>query len=185
MAKKIGKGKVLLAEPFMRDPNFKRAVVLLCEHNEEGSLGFVLNKPIEDTTIDRLIQDFPEFEADVYFGGPVQTDTIHYVHNIGDLLEDSVEVAEGIYWGGDFEKLKFLISSKLVSPENIRFYIGYTGWSEGQLKNELVYGSWVTADLDANYVFKMGPDDLWNKVMYNKGNPYTVIAQMPDAASWN
>lgn len=185
MAKELGKGKILLAEPFMRDTNFKRAVVLLCEHNDEGSLGFVLNKPIEDTTIDRLVQDFPEFEAGVYFGGPVQTDTIHYIHNIGELLEDSVKVAEGVYWGGNFEKLKFLISSKLVMPHNIRFFIGYTGWSEGQLKNEMVYGSWVTADLDANYIFKMESDNLWNTVMYNKGNPYTVIAQMPDAASWN
>lgn len=185
MAKDLRKGKILLAEPFMRDSNFKRGVVLLCEHNEEGSLGFVLNKPLEDTTIDGLIQDFPEFEAKVYFGGPVQTDTIHYVHNVGELLEDSIKVSEGVYWGGDFEKLKFLISSKLIAPHNIRFFIGYTGWSEGQLQNEMVYGSWVTADLDANYIFKMQSDNLWTQVMSNKGNPYTVIAQMPDAASWN
>ena len=132
MGKNFGKGKVLLAEPFMRDSNFKRAVVLMCENNEEGSLGFVLNKPLEDTKIDRLVPEFPEFDANVYFGGPVQTDTIHYVHNVGELLDDSVKITEGVYWGGDFEKLKFLISSGLVKPHNIRFFIGYTGWSSGR-----------------------------------------------------
>jgi putative transcriptional regulator len=178
-------GKVLLAEPFMQDLNFTRSAILLCEHNEEGSLGFILNKQLE-MRVDDLISDFPEFDSRVYFGGPVQTDTIHYIHNVGDLLEDSVKVLEGVYWGGDFEKLKFLISSELIKPENICFYVGYSGWSEGQLLNELeVYHSWVIADMDANYAFKSKPDQLWKQIMRNKGNIYSVIAQMPEVISWN
>lgn len=180
----IKNGKVLLAEPFMLDPNFKRSAVLLCEHNEEGSLGFIMNKPL-NMQINELIEDFPEFEAEVFFGGPVQTDTIHYVHNVGDLLEESVLVIDGVYWGGDFEKLKFLIDSKLILPHNIRFFVGYSGWSEGQLMDEMTYGSWVLADMDANYLFKSKPKQLWRQVMYNKGDAYTVIAQMPEAPSWN
>lgn len=180
----IENGKILLAEPFMLDPNFKRAAVLLCEHGEDGSVGFIMNKPL-NMRIDELIEDFPEFESEVLFGGPVQTDTIHYIHNKGELLEGSIKVVDGVFWGGDFEKLKFLIASHLIQPENIRFFVGYAGWSEGQLKDEMVYGSWVPAEMDANYLFKITPSDLWQKVMYNKGDTYTVIAQMPDGVSWN
>ncbi len=93
----IQKGKVLLAEPFMADPNFKRAVVLLCEHEQNGSLGFILNKSLDMPVCD-LIADFPEFEGEAYYGGPVQTDTIHYIHNVGDLLEGSQMISQGVYW---------------------------------------------------------------------------------------
>ena len=182
--KKVACGDVLLAEPYMLDPNFKRSAVLLCEHGEEGSVGFIMNKPLK-MRVDELVDDFPEFDSEVLFGGPVQTDTIHYVHNVGDLLEDSVPVVNGVYWGGDFEKLKFLISSKLIKPENIRFFVGYSGWSEGQLSDEMEYRSWVLADMHANYLFKSKPRNLWRQVMYNKGDTYTVIAQMSEGQSLN
>ncbi|MEL6926102.1 MAG: YqgE/AlgH family protein, partial [Bacteroidota bacterium] len=110
----------------------------------------------------------------------VQTDTIHYIHNVGELLDDSKEVANGVYWGGDFEKLKFLVSSELVHPQNIRFFVGYSGWSEGQLIEEMGIGSWVLADMDSNYVFKSDHEELWQSVMNNKGDAYSIIAQMPD-----
>ncbi|MFK7773629.1 MAG: YqgE/AlgH family protein, partial [Saprospiraceae bacterium] len=100
--RKIVQGKVLLAEPFMLDTNFKRSVVLICEHKEDGSLGFILNKSLK-MKINELISGFPDIESIVYYGGPVQTDTIHYIHNAGHLFEDSQEIAKGIYWGGDFE----------------------------------------------------------------------------------
>ncbi|MEL6864088.1 MAG: YqgE/AlgH family protein [Bacteroidota bacterium] len=180
----IRSGKLLLAEPFMLDPNFKRSVVLLCEHQEEGSLGFILNKSL-DMKVNELIADFPEFDARIYYGGPVQTNTIHYMHNVGDLLEDSQEIVRGVYWGGDFEKLKFLISSKLIEPKNIRFFVGYSGWSPGQLRDELGYGSWVSAEMHANYLFKTKSTTLWRDIMEDKGNTFSVIAQMPDAANWN
>ncbi|PHN03737.1 YqgE/AlgH family protein [Flavilitoribacter nigricans] len=182
--KGIENGKVLLAEPFMLDPNFRRSAVLLCEHNEEGSVGFIMNKPLR-MRIDELIEDFPEFDSEVFFGGPVQTDTIHYVHNVGEMLDESRYVVDGVYWGGDFSKLKFLISSKLIQPENIRFFVGYSGWSEGQLADEMNLGSWVSANMDANYLFKSIPSRLWEQVMYNKGDVYTVISQVPEDFSWN
>lgn len=181
----LKKGQVLLAEPFMLDPNFKRTAVILCEYSpEEGSVGFVMNKPL-NMRVDSLIQDFPEFEADVFYGGPVATDTIHYIHNVGELLDDSQPVVPGVYWGGDFEKLKFLISSQLIKPHNIRFFVGYSGWSSGQLENELEMKSWVTALMDTNYLFKTEPGSLWEQVMQNKGDRYAVISQVPDEANWN
>ena len=180
----IRSGHLLIAEPFMVDPHFKRSVILLCEHAQEGSLGFILNKSL-DMKVDELIADFPNFDAIVYFGGPVQTDTIHYIHNLGDLLEDSQKIAKGVYWGGDFEKLKFLISTKMIEPHNIRFFVGYSGWSEGQLVEEMAYGSWMMDKMDANYLFRNQAKGLWRDVLENKGDTYSVIAQMPDGWSWN
>lgn len=181
---KVKNGQILIAEPFMWDSNFKRSVILLCDHNEEGSLGFILNKPL-DMRIDELIADFPEFEAPVSFGGPVQTDTVHYIHSVGDLLEGSAKISPGVYWGGDFEKLKVLIRSQLILPKDIRFFVGYSGWSEGQLKEELTEGSWVISEMHANYVFRSNPDELWTEAMTHKGDAFTVIAQMPDYINWN
>lgn len=169
----------------MLDPNFKRTAVLLCEHSkEDGSIGFILNKKL-DMRVDELIADFPEFDTRVFFGGPVQTDTIHYVHNMGDLLEESRKVAEGVWWGGSFEKLKFLITSRLITPANIRFFVGYSGWSEGQLREEMGIGSWVLADMHPNYLFKSRPEVLWSQIMSNKGDAYTIIANMPDSVTYN
>ncbi len=181
---KLKHGNLLIAEPFMVDPNFKRSVILLCEHEEEGSVGFILNKSL-DMRINDLIEDFPDFKAPVYFGGPVQTDTIHYIHNVGDVLEDTQKVMNGVFWGGDFEKLKFLIKSGMVQEENIRFFIGYSGWSTGQLIQEMEHGSWLTTSMHSNYLFKNNSESLWKNVMNNKGKAYTVIAQMPDSAHQN
>lgn len=181
----VEEGNLLLAQPFMLDPNFKRSVVLVCEHkNERGSLGFILNKPLH-MNIQELISDFPEIESSVYFGGPVATDTIHYIHDKGDLLEDSVEVYKGIFWGGNFERLKFLIENKLIKETNIQFFVGYSGWSEEQLIGELDSGSWVVAEMDSNYLFHKDESILWKKVMENKGSAYGVIGQMSDAHRLN
>lgn len=175
----------MLAEPFMLDSNFRRSAVLVCEHGvEDGSIGFILNKKL-DMFVDELIADFPDFEAPVFFGGPVATDTIHYVHNKGDLLENSRSVTDGVWWGGDFEKLKFLISSGLITQDNIRFFVGYSGWSEGQLEEEMALGSWVIADMHPNYLFKARSEELWGKIMANKGDAYSVISQMPDGMTLN
>ena len=100
-------------------------------------------------------------------------------------MEDSVEVDRGVFWGGNYEKLKVLIQSKLILKKNIRFFVGYSGWSSGQLKEEMDYGSWVTADMDSNYLFKSLPDNLWKQVMSNKGDTFGVISEMPDSLSWN
>lgn len=177
-------GNLLVAEPFMMDPYFKRAVILLTEHRTDGTVGFILNKQL-DMKIGELLGDFPPFESTVHYGGPVQTDTIHYIHNVGDLLEDSIRIGQGVFWGGDFDKLKFLIDSKLISEQNIRFYVGYSGWSEGQLQEELKFGSWMIADLDSNYVFRPQIENLWKVVMEHKGDAYAVIGQITDYNIYN
>jgi len=177
-------GSILIAEPFLMDNPFRRSVILICEHRPDGSVGFILNKMI-DMNVESLIADFPEFDAPVYYGGPVDTDTIHYIHNVGDLLEGSNEVCNGVFWGGDFDKMKFLIENKLIKPENIKFFIGYSGWSGGQLQGELDADTWITDEMYANYAFKDEESTLWSKVLNNKGDHYTVLAQMPESLSQN
>ncbi len=181
----VEKGSMLIAEPFMLDPNFKRAVILLCDHHKkEGTVGFVVNKKT-DLKINDLIKDFPEIESNIYFGGPVAQETLHYIHTVGDILDESIEIDKGVFWGGNFEKLKFLIESKLILPKDIRFFVGYTGWSEGQLANEIKHGSWLSSEFFPNYIFGSNTRILWSKVLANKGDIYSVIAQIPDGQRQN
>ncbi len=168
----------------MLDPNFKRAAVLLVDHGDDGSIGFVLNRE-SDVRVDELVSEFPEFDAPVYVGGPVGRDTVHYLHRKGELLEGSDEVVAGVYWGGDYEQLKFLIRQNLIAPGDIRFFVGYSGWSDNQLAEELAHGSWVTANMDANYLFKSPPATLWRQVMDHKGNAFSVIADMQEEVKHN
>ncbi|MEL6390713.1 MAG: YqgE/AlgH family protein [Bacteroidota bacterium] len=175
------RGKLLLAEPYMEDPHFKRSVVLLTEYSkEEGSVGFILNKPIA-MKINELVNDFPDIDCPVFYGGPVAQETLHYIHDLGDVLDDSISISPNVWWGGDYEKLKFLISSQYLQPRNIRFFLGYSGWSPGQLEDEMLYGSWVMSDMDSNYLFATRHVEMWSKVMRNKGDRYSVIAEMPDS----
>lgn len=175
---KILKGSLLLAQPFMDDPNFKRSAIGITEHGDEGTVGFILNKPI-NISLEELVNEITTDEKfKVYFGGPVGSDTIHYIHNVGDLLEESILISRGLWWGGNFNKLIFLINSGLIQRENIRFYIGYSGWSKGQLEEELNNNSWVVSDWYANYTFKSKPEKLWSQALTNKGDHFSVIGQI-------
>lgn len=177
-------GQLLLAEPFMIDPNFRRTAVLLCEHDKEGSLGLILNRPV-GLKINEVVAEFPDFDAEVFYGGPVHGDSLHFIHNLGDLLEESLKVADGVWWGGDFDSLKFLISNELITPDRIRFFIGCAGWSGGQLDEEMEGGSWINVPMHANYAFRTDPVEVWSMAMYNQGNQYEIIAEIPEYSAWN
>jgi len=112
----VQKGSVLISEPFLNDTYFKRSVVILTEHSKEGSIGFVLNKQV-DLKVQNVIQDFPEIDTGICIGGPVNTNTIHYIHTLGDLIPESVLVKDNIYWGGSFEVLKQMIASGNVKKQ--------------------------------------------------------------------
>lgn len=172
-------GNILLAEPFMLDGNFRQSVVLLCDHTEEdGTLGFILNKRL-DMLLNDLVFSFPKINVPVYFGGPVATDTIHYIHNIGPTLEGSVEVSDGVWWGGDFEQLKNLVVDKVVKPENIRFFVGYSGWEIGQLEMEMEMRSWVISAMKYDYLFRSNDYTLWQECMIDKGERFAILSEIP------
>ncbi len=181
----IETGTLLLAEPFMEDSNFKRASLLVCDHSDDdGTVGFILNKPL-NIPLNDLLANFPEVTNHVFFGGPVQTDTIHYIHNCGDLLESSQEVCEGVWWGGNFDQLKSLMESKVILSESIRFFVGYSGWSPGQLRDELQLGSWVIGEMEDTYLFDADARSLWQTALSDKGSHFEVIANMPEKMNWS
>jgi putative transcriptional regulator len=173
------KGDLLISEPFLPDPNFERTVVLMCEHNEEGSFGFVLNKPSLLKYSD-VIEDANDFNASLYIGGPVQQDTLHFVHRAGGLIEDSVEIGQGIYWGGNYEQLQVLIDTKQLKPEDFKFFIGYSGWGAGQLEMELKEKTWFVYNITTpSEVFDTDPENLWKMVLNNMGGKYKMISNYP------
>ena len=178
------KGLILISEPFLNDTYFKRSVVYLTEHNERGSIGFVLNKPV-DLNVQDVIQDFPEIDAAISIGGPVNTNTIHYIHTLGDKIPDSIRVRENIYWGGDFEILKNLISAGIVTKRQIRFFLGYSGWSEKQLDRELSENAWLVAEINPDLVMKADQSSFWNEILEKMGNKYQVWANFPENPGLN
>ena len=178
-------GEILISEPFMEDPNFKQSVVLICDYEPtHGTVGFILNKPL-DVKVNDLMADFPEFDEDIYLGGPVGHDTIHYVHTCGDILDQSVPVRDGLYWGGNFEKLKILIETKVITSKDIKFFLGYSGWSPGQLNDELKMGSWVVDTMDNNYLINIPSTSLWKSSMQNISDSFGIIAEIPDVLNLN
>lgn len=177
-------GSLLLSDPFLIDPNFKRSVVLLCEHQGNGSVGFILSRPL-NLKLKDAIPEIEEFDAPLYYGGPVQTDTMHYIHNLGDQIPGSVMIADGVYWGGDFEQVKSMIANGEVSPENFRFFLGYTGWDKKQLNTELNENSWMVKRMDYSNIFQDKPEDLWKSILQGMGGKYKLISTYPEDPSLN
>jgi len=175
---KPAKGKILISEPFLFDYYFKRSVVLLAEHNEEGSFGLILNKQV-DLALRDVLQDFPEFDAPVYLGGPVKTDSLYFIHTLGDRLENSLEIIDGLYWGGDIEVVKEMITLNKINSKEIKFFVGYSGWVSKQLVGELARNSWLVAGIKAKQVMEANPDKLWKESLKRLGKEYAYWANFP------
>lgn len=161
----------------MLDSNFRRGVILLCDHEEDGSFGFLLNKPL-DINITNLISTFPDFESNIYYGGPVQTDTIHYLHTKGDLLDNSVKIVDGLYFGGDFEQLKDAIRYKKINTRDIKFFVGYSGWEAGQLTKEQEHYTWLSLKGKKEFILNTKSPSLWRNVLEEQEGSYSIIGNM-------
>lgn len=172
------RGTLLIANPFLKDPNFVRSVIFLCEHKEEGSFGFVLNK-LFPKTLGELISDLSDYNIPVYYGGPVQKDTIHFLHQYPDLIPGGEEVLDGVYWGGNFESLVSYVKNNDIDFNKIRFFIGYSGWSEGQLDGELKEKSWLTVDAIRKLLFNKKPEDTWKESLKHLGGDYKMMINFP------
>ena len=165
------KGHLLIAEPStIGDLSFNRSVVLLADHTSDGSVGFILNKPLGYTIHDLI----PEIQGNfkIYNGGPVEQDNLYFIHNVPDLIPESIEISNGIYWGGDFEKLVELIKNGKADPARIRFYIGYSGWSNGQLSDELKEKSWLTVKATRKLIFHQHYEEIWKDALKSLGGDY-------------
>ena len=180
ITKKIKKGQLLIAEPsIISDLSFNRAVILLADHNNEGSVGFILNKPLKYTIKDLL----PQIEANfkIYNGGPVEQDNLYFIHNIPNLIPNSIEISNGIFWGGDFEATKALINDGTITKKNIRFFLGYTGWDSKQLENEMDANSWIlTKNSYENKILGKASVHFWKERILELGGDYLIWSNAPE-----
>lgn len=174
----IQPGLLLIADPFLKDPNFMRTVVLICEHQEEGSIGFILNR-MYDQYIGELLSDLENIQFPVYYGGPAQKDTIHFIHRVPHLIYGGTEVTEGVFWGGDFEMVIQQMKKQALTEKDIRFYLGYSGWGQGQLQEELTDKSWISSVADAEIIFNTEKDEIWKTALKELGGVYEQMVHYP------
>ncbi|MFN3639368.1 MAG: YqgE/AlgH family protein [Flavobacterium sp.] len=180
ISEKLQKGCLLIAEPsILGDVSFNRSVILLADHNENGSVGFILNKPLTYSLNDLI----PDVEASftIYNGGPVEQDNLYFIHNIPDLIPDSIEISNGIYWGGDYETTKTLLNSGSIAKDNIRFFLGYSGWDTNQLEEEMQSNSWIVANnIYKKNIFKKSVSSFWKDHLEELGGEYLLWINAPE-----
>jgi putative transcriptional regulator len=185
ISEKIEKGHLLIAEPSMvGDISFHRSVILLADHNKNGSVGFIINKPLKYTLNDLI----PEIKATfkIYNGGPVEQDNLYFIHNIPELIPNSIEISNGIYWGGEYETTKELINSGKITKNNIRFFLGYTGWEEDQLAAEMEESSWILAKNNyQNKIIGKSASHFWKKQIMELGGNYQIWSNLPENPALN
>jgi putative transcriptional regulator len=180
ISEKLKKGQLLIAEPTkIGDLSFNRSVILLTDHNKEGSVGFIINKPLK-YTINDLIPDV-EASFKIYYGGPVEQDNLYFIHNVPQLIDNSIEISDGIFWGGDFELTKNLINEGEVNKDNIRFFLGYTGWNSNQLEKEMESNLWIISDnLYENKIIGKSASDFWKEKILELGGDYIIWSNTPE-----
>ncbi|MDO6490896.1 MAG: YqgE/AlgH family protein [Cellulophaga sp.] len=179
------KGNLLIAEPSLTgDVSFNRSIVLLAEHNTDGSVGFILNKPLEYTINDLVEGIKPSFR--VYNGGPVEQDNLYFIHKVPHLIEGSIEISNGIFWGGDFQKIVGLINDNTITQKDIRFFLGYSGWDSMQLDYELTSKSWIIATNEhKSLILEKCTNNLWKEKMDQLGGDYLLWSNAPENPALN
>lgn len=175
-------GNLLIADPFLKDPNFARSVILLCEHQENGSFGFMVNK-LSSHNLEELNPGNGLYTP-VYFGGPVQLDTLHFIHKYPELFEGCMKIADGVFWGGDFDTAVKGILCGTIKPGGIKFFMGYAGWESGQLNQEIQERSWILSKPRKRIIFGHA-DDAWEESLRSLGKKFAVLANFPLDPSLN
>ncbi len=181
----IKKGKILIAEPsIIGDISFNRSIILLADHNNEGSIGFILNKPL-DYCLGDLI---PEIESNfpIYNGGPVQQDNLYFIHKVAELIPESIEISEGLFWSGNFEQVSKLVAEEKINENDIRFFLGYSGWEANQLNSELKGNTWILSEnTHRNNIIKVVDTAFWKNKMLALGGEYSIWSNAPEHPSHN
>lgn len=178
------RGRLLVSEPYLPDPYFRRTVVLLCAHDQEGSFGFVLNRYI-DMDIADIMENMPPISTRVSIGGPVQSGNLYYLHTFGTRVEGSVEVVDGVHMGGDFEQLRSLLATDPRLAKHVRFFVGYSGWGQDQLDKELNERAWLISNATKRHVMNTRMKDLWGDTLRNMGKEFAPLANFPEDPSLN
>jgi len=172
------KGKLLIAKPsILNDCSFNRSIILLTEHSNESTVGFILNKPLNYTLKDLV----PEINCDfrIYKGGPVEEDNLYFIHKAPELIPKSIKVGDGIYWGGDFNSLTNLLNNQKIPENTIRFFLGYVGWKSGQLEDEIKTESWFCTKNNYQNIFNLENQSSWKNHLLKIGGKYKLWANAP------
>lgn len=177
-------GKVLVSHPYVQDGEFNRSVVLLSSYSEKEVMGFILNKPT-DIMVHEVFEEFPEFNALVYIGGPVDQNLLFFLHTLGPKIPNSVKVKGDVYFGGDFETVRSLIESGELTAENIRFFVGYSGWGQGQLEEEIDRESWFIGNFQKKFLFTLKHRLMWPSLLKKIDPKMGVYADYPFTPSLN
>ncbi len=181
----VRSGSLLYADPMLNDAYFGRSVILVASHDEQGTVGFIVNKKLE-VTINDILPEPLEIDFEVFYGGPVSNDTLYFVHTIGSHVPDSVPVGKKIFWGGDFSFIAGLIANHQVDASQVKFFVGYAGWGSGQLDEELRSKSWVVGNEVPKFIFDdTACNEAWKLKMDKMGDKYSVWANFPQNPSMN
>ena len=177
-------GVLLIAPPMMQDPNFRRTVILLCEHGVDGSFGLILNRSISLQLAD-VVEGMNQYRGPLSMGGPVQPNTLHVLHKYGQKVGEVVEVLNEVFWGGDFDEIQKIVQDEETSYEQIRFFLGYAGWSPGQLDAEVEQDGWILTPSQGSYIFTENPEDLWKSILRGMGGEFALLSNFPDDPRMN
>ncbi|HRN98865.1 MAG TPA: YqgE/AlgH family protein [Flavobacterium sp.] len=180
ISEQLKKGQLLIAEPSaIGDVSFNRSVILLADHTADGSVGFIINKPLR-YTINDLVPDI-DATFKIYNGGPVEQDNLYFIHNVPNLIAGSIEISNGIFWGGDFDLTKDLINRGLIKRNNIRFFLGYSGWGAQQLEQEMEQNTWIVSEnLYENKIIGKSATDFWKQKILEQGGDYPLWSNAPE-----
>ena len=180
----INKGKLLISEPSLSDLTFFKSVVLITHHSNEESIGLILNQPTK-INLNQIIDNLPKADFPVYIGGPVEKNSIHFIHTLGELIPNTKKISDGIYWGGDFNKIILLMKENKISNKQMRFFAGYCGWSEGQLYDEIKNDGWIITHSSVAKCMQYSNEKLWSDIIKNQHSKYAIWTNMPKDPSFN
>lgn len=177
-------GSILIAEPFLAGSYFNRSIIILASFSESGAVGFILNKKV-DFPVEDIFVDFPDFDSEIHIGGPVGTDSVYFIHTLGDAIPESIHIFENLYWGGDFEVLKTQIKLGLVNSSQVRFFLGYSGWEPGQLEEEIKENSWLVTNIPQDELMNINENTMWADTVRSMGGKYKMWENFPENPSLN
>lgn len=183
----IESGTFLIATPSLRDPNFHRTVILICDHDEEGSFGLVLNRPTGIPIKNVFEQLSPEFgeNRSLFFGGPVDQERLFAIRRGVPGEEPGDVIGNGMFLPKDLEESVERIGSGSDLLKEYRFFVGYAGWSAGQLEAELMEQSWIAVSGIEDLLFETDPEKLWSEALSAMGGEQKLWSMMPTEPDWN